>query len=56
MGDQVNNLVRITPFIVVPRDNFYEVVVQRNTGFCIKDGCSAVADEVGRYNFIFGIS
>ena len=37
VSDQIENFVRVTDFVVVPRDNFNEVVSQVNTCFSIED-------------------
>ena len=36
-ADHFHNLVGVTPFVVVPRNNFYEVFVELDTCFCIED-------------------
>ena len=50
MFDQLENFVGVTPLVVVPGNEFYEGLVEHDTCFCIKDGGSWVAQEVGGYN------
>ena len=38
MLDEVNKLVGITPFIVVPSNELYEMIVEHDAGGCIEDG------------------
>ena len=56
MGNEVKNLVGITPFIVVPAYNFNKSRSQLNTGFGIKDRCTGIAQEVGRNNIIISVT
>ena len=44
--DQINNLVAVTNFVVVPRNNLYEVVCKINTGIGIEDRGQGAAKEV----------
>lgn len=54
--DQVDDSARITELIVVPRDQFHEVVVQRYASFCVEDAGVIVADEIGRDNVVLSVS
>jgi hypothetical protein len=50
LGDvhqEVANAPRVTPLVVVPRDQLDEVLVQLDTSLGIKDRRSIVADEIG---------
>ena len=52
MHNEVYYLVGITPFIVIPCNQLYEVGVQGNTCSCIENAGSGIGDKVGGYNCI----
>lgn len=56
MLDEVNKLVGITPFIVVPSNELYEMIVEHDAGGCIEDGSSLIVIEIGRDNSVLGVS
>ena len=45
MLDEVNKLVGITPFIVIPSNELYEMIVEHDAGGCIEDGSSLIVIE-----------
>ena len=56
MLDEVNKLVGITPFIVVPSNELYEMIVEHDAGGCIEYGSSLIVIEIGRDNSVLGVS
>jgi len=52
---EVANTPRVTPLIVVPRDQLDEVLVQLDTGLGIEDGRSRVANEIGRDDLLISV-
>ena len=46
-GNEVEDLVGVTDFIVVPGNNFNESIRQGDTGFSIENGCKRATEEVG---------
>lgn len=59
LGDvfnEIDDAVRIPVLVVVPRDEFDEVVIQRNAGLGIEDRRVSVTDEVGRDDFLIGVA
>src|SRR5574344_1160795 len=46
--DQVNNLVKVTNLVIIPRNNLYECICQSDTSFSIEDRCQWAAKEVRR--------
>ena len=56
VGDEVENLVRVTDLIVIPRHNLNEGRGQLDTGLCVEDRCAYIAKEVRRNNCIFGVT
>ncbi len=37
VADEVNYFVAVAPFVVIPAYKFYEVIVESDTCFCVKD-------------------
>ena len=56
MGNQIQNFVGVAGFVVVPGNQFHEVVVQCDTRFSIEHGSANFAVEVGRNNVVFGVT
>ena len=54
--DQVNNLVRVTDLVVIPRNNLYEVVCEVYTCVSVEDRSQWAAKEVRRNNSILCVS
>ena len=50
MGNQIEYFVRITDFVVIPRNDFYECVGQSYTSFCVENRSASITQEVRRYN------
>ena len=50
------DLVRIAPFVVVPRYEFNEVRVESYTCLSVEDRGTCIADEVRRYHIVFGVT
>lgn len=53
---QVEAPVRVTPLVVVPRNELNKVVVERDTGGSVEDGRVRVADEVLRDNSVLSVA
>ena len=49
---QIDDLVGITPLIIVPGNEFYKAVIKHDAGFLIKDACVEIAAKVGGDQFI----
>ena len=47
MLDEHNDLVGITPLVVVPGNQLYKVAVKSNAGLGIENGGAGIAGEVG---------
>jgi hypothetical protein len=45
--DQIDHAAAVTPFIVIPRHQLYEVVSKSNASLGIKNAGVAISDEVG---------
>lgn len=56
MEGKIENLVGVTPFIIVPGDDLVEIITQTNTSLVIEDGGSGVMHEVLRDDFFLGVS
>ena len=56
VGNQIEYFVRITDFVVIPRNDFYECVGQSYTSFCVENRSASITQEVRRYNSVFGIT
>ncbi len=56
MSDQVQYFVGVAGFVVVPGNQFHEVVVQCDTCFSIEHGSAYFAVEVGGNHVIFGVT
>jgi len=52
---EVDQLVGITPLVVVPGNQLYEVVVQGNACVCIEDAGMGIMIEVGGYYLVLGV-
>ena len=46
VDQEVTDTPRVAPLVVVPGDQLHKVLVQLNTGLCVKDGGSRVANEI----------
>ncbi len=55
VGDEVNNLVAVTPLVVIPADEFHEVAVKSDAGLGVEDRSSGVGDEIGGNNLVLGV-
>jgi hypothetical protein len=55
VGDQVDNTLGVSPFVIVPRNEFDKVVVERDTGLGVEDGGVWVTNEVSGDDSILGI-
>ena len=56
VADQFEHFVGVAPFVVVPRNELDKVFVEHDAGVGIEDGGVAVADEVGRNDWVFGVA
>ena len=54
--DELYDLVGVTPFVVVPAHELHEVAVEGDTCIGVEDGGARIADEIRRYDRIFGIA
>lgn len=55
LTDQVNDTAGVTPFVVIPRDELDEVVVEGDTGRGIEDGRVRVAVQVAGDEGVLGV-
>ena len=53
---EVNDTAGVAPFVVVPRDELDEVVVEGDTGLGVEGGGVVVAVEIGGDDVVFGVS
>lgn len=56
MEGKIEELVGVTPFVIVPRDDLVEVIGQTDTSLVIENGGSGVMHEVLRNNFFFSVT
>lgn len=56
VDQEVNNTVRVTVFVIVPRNELDEVGVKSNTGSSIENGGFSATDEISRDNGIFSVA
>jgi hypothetical protein len=56
VNGQVDETVAVTPFVVVPRDDLVEIVVQGNASRTIDDTAASIVDKVLRDNRQIGVS
>jgi len=54
--DEVNNLVGVTPLVVVPSANLYESIGKSDTGLSVEDGGAGIGVEVGRNYSVLGVT
>ena len=54
VGDEVDQLVGVAPFIVVPGDQFHEMIVQHDAGGFIEDTGFKEAGQVGGNDLVSG--
>ena len=55
MAGEVKHLVGEAPLIVVPSDELDEMIVEGDTGLCVKDGGVQIGAEVGGDDLIINI-
>lgn len=53
---EVDNSVRVAPFVIVPRNELDEVGVKRNTSLSIEDRASRISGEVLADNFFISVT
>ena len=53
--NQIQHFVRITPLVIVPRNQLHEVARKRDTRRCIEDGRMSVAEDVAGNDSVFRI-
>ncbi len=56
MLDEVEELVGITPLVVVPCDKLYEVLIEAYAGICIEYAGAGIGIEVGGNYFVFRVA
>ena len=56
MNDEVNYFVAVTPFVVVPADQFHKVTVEGDTCGSVEHGSTGFVNEVGADYGVFGIT
>jgi hypothetical protein len=52
---EIADTAGVTPFIIIPRHQLDEVIVQGDTCLSIKDGRVGVSNHVGGNDFIFSV-
>lgn len=55
MDGQVDQTVAVPPFIVVPCDDFVEVIIEEDARFGVNGGGRLASDKVRRHNFILRV-
>ena len=55
-GNEVEDLVGVTDFIVVPGNNFNESIRKSDTCFSIEDRGKRATEEVGRNDVFFSVA
>ena len=55
-ANQIDNLVGITHFVVVPGDQLHEMLVEHDTGTGVEHGSSLFIEEVGGNHSVFGVT
>ena len=55
VGDEVKNLIGITPLVVVPGNQLHEVACKRDAGRRIEDGRMGVAEDIAGNDSVFRI-
>mmetsp|Transcript_20456 Transcript_20456/g.32747 ORF Transcript_20456/g.32747 Transcript_20456/m.32747 type:complete len:351 (+) Transcript_20456:207-1259(+) len=53
---QVQQSARVSPLVIVPRDNFHQTLAHHHTGIGIKNGGASVANHVLRHNQVFSVA
>ena len=56
MVDEFQHLAGIAPLVIIPGHQLYKPGIEHDTGLLIKDGSTAVADEVAGYQIFIGIA
>ncbi|EJX01618.1 glyceraldehyde-3-phosphate dehydrogenase [gut metagenome] len=56
MSDEIEYLVRVTNFIVIPRYNLNECICQSDTSLSIEDRSVSIAEEVRRNYSVFSVT
>lgn len=56
VADEVKDTARVSPLVVVPRDELDKVVVQGDTSLSIENGGVVVSVQVGRDNLILSVA
>src|SRR5690606_10108963 len=56
MQDEIDELVGISPLVVVPGDQLHEVVVERDAGVGIENAGARIAEEIGGNHMILGVT
>ena len=56
VSDEVEHLVGVSDLIVVPRNDLHELIGEVNTGDGVEDRGQGAAEEVGRYDSVFGLA
>ena len=54
--DEVDNLVRVTNLVVIPRNNLNELVCQVNACVSVEDRCQRASEEVRRNDLVLSIA
>jgi hypothetical protein len=52
---EVNNSLRVAPFVVVPCDELDETRIQSDSGLGVKDRGIGIADEIGGNDFLLSV-
>ena len=55
MADEIQQLVAVTPLVVVPGNQLHKVIVQHDAGLGVKDGGVRIGVEVGGNDVLIGV-
>jgi len=55
-ANEIEDTARVTPLVIVPRDELDELVIQGDTRLSIEDGGVVVSVQVGRDNLVLGVT
>lgn len=54
--DEIEHLVGVADFVVIPADDLDEGIRQRDAGLGVEDGRARIAEEVGRDDRFIGVA
>lgn len=55
VGQEVEDAPRVSPLVVVPRDELHEMIVEGDTGPSIEEGAVIVTVKIAGHDLVFGV-